>query len=111
MLEQAYSFNPLANLSATQAALVLGGEQLLWTEQMDNANLDSILWPRAAASAEVFWTGDTFPDGTNRTDNYDSALTRLHALRYRMVQRNIRAIPLQPHWCAIRPGLCPLTDA
>lgn len=26
--------------------------------------------------------------------------------RYRMVQRGIRAIALQPHWCAVRPGLC-----
>ena len=34
------------------------GEQLLWTEQSGPQNLDPIVWPRAAASAEVFWTGE-----------------------------------------------------
>ena len=29
------------------------GQQALWTEQSDPCNLDSIVWPRAAASAEV----------------------------------------------------------
>jgi hypothetical protein len=29
------------------------GQQLLWTEQSTPENLDSIVWPRAASSAEV----------------------------------------------------------
>jgi hexosaminidase len=40
--------------------------------------------------------------------NDTSALARLHDIRYRMVQRGIQAIRLQPHWCALRPGLCDL---
>ncbi|KAI9436475.1 glycoside hydrolase superfamily [Lactarius indigo] len=48
--------NPGGN-SWSQAPLVLGGQQLLWTEQSGPQNLDSIVWPRAAASAEVFWSG------------------------------------------------------
>jgi hexosaminidase len=80
---------------------VLGGEQLLWTEQSGPQNLDSIVWPRAAASAEVFWTG---PGG-----NGSQALPRLHDVSYRMVQRGVRAIHLQPEWCALRPFACDLT--
>lgn len=33
--------------------LVFQGQQLLWTEQSGPENLDSIVWPRAATSAEV----------------------------------------------------------
>ncbi|KAF7365597.1 Beta-hexosaminidase [Mycena venus] len=102
--QKSYTFNPLANISAAQAHLVLGGQQLLWTEQSDPQNLDSIAWPRAATSAEIFWTGATRPDGAPLEGT--EALPRLHELRYRMVQRGVRAIPLQPQWCVLRPGLC-----
>ncbi|KAJ7205637.1 N-acetylhexosaminidase [Mycena rebaudengoi] len=102
--QKAYTFNPLANLTAAQTHLVLGGQQLLWTEQSDPQNLDPIVWPRAATSAEVFWTGATLPDGTPLDGQ--RALPRLHELRYRMVQRGVRAIQLQPQWCVLRPGLC-----
>ncbi|KAL5522576.1 hypothetical protein ACEPAG_8593 [Sanghuangporus baumii] len=101
--QKAYSFDPFANLTTEQQALVLGGQQLLWTEQSGPQNVDSIVWPRAAASAEVFWTGGTVTDGGL---NVTEALSRLHEMRYRMVQRGVRAIPLQPEWCALRPGEC-----
>ena len=38
----------------------------LWSEQSSPENLDSIVWPRLAVAAEVFWTGETLPDGTSR---------------------------------------------
>jgi hexosaminidase len=98
---QAYTFDPLANLTAAQTQLVLGGQQLLWTEQSGPQNLDSIVWPRAAASAEVFWTG---PGG-----NDSAALPRLHELSYRLRQRGVQAISLQPEWCALRPFACDFT--
>ena len=53
---------------------------------------------------QVFWTGANLSDGTAR--NILNALPRLHDLRFRMVQRGIRAIALQPQWCAIRDGAC-----
>ncbi|KAF8158415.1 N-acetylhexosaminidase [Crassisporium funariophilum] len=102
--QKAYTFDPLASLTAAQVPLVLGGQQLLWTEQSSPENLDSIVWPRAATSAEIFWTGANLPDGTPR--NVLSALPRLHDLRYRLVQRGIKAIALQPRWCALRDGSC-----
>ncbi|EIW52408.1 N-acetylhexosaminidase [Trametes versicolor FP-101664 SS1] len=96
--QKSYTFDPQANISASQAHLVLGGEQLLWTEQSGPENLDSIVWPRAASSAEVFWSG---PGGNSTT-----ALPRLHDLAFRMRQRGVKAIPLQPLWCALRNGQC-----
>ncbi|KAG9103012.1 N-acetyl-glucosamine-6-phosphate deacetylase [Ceratobasidium sp. 370] len=99
--QKAYSFDPLNGTTGDQASLVLGGQALLWTEQSDPSNLDTQVWPRAAAAAEVFWTGS----GRNVTE----ALPRLHDVRYRMVQRGVRAIALQPLWCALRPYSCDLT--
>lgn len=99
--QKAYSFDPYANITESQRHLVLGGQQLLWTEQSSPNNIDPIVWPRAAASAEVFWSG---PGG-----NVETALARLHDHAYRMTQRGIKAIALQPKWCALRPGKCDLT--
>ncbi|KAF8817042.1 N-acetylhexosaminidase [Phlegmacium glaucopus] len=102
--KKAYTFDPLASLNQSEIPLVLGGQQLLWTEQSTPENLDSIVWPRTASSAEVFWTGANLPDGTPRS--IVPALPRLHDLRYRMVQRGVKAIAIQPHWCALRDGFC-----
>ncbi|KAG6825266.1 hypothetical protein H0H92_004254 [Tricholoma furcatifolium] len=50
---ESYTFDPYANITDAQKPLVLGGQQLLWTEQSSPENLDSIVWPRAASSAEA----------------------------------------------------------
>lgn len=102
---ESYTFDPLANLTEAQYPLVLGGEQLLWTEQSGPQNLDPIVWPRAASSAEIFWSARQ-PSGAPL--NVSEALPRLQDIRYRMVQRGVNAIQLQPQWCALRPHACDL---
>ncbi|KAH9932733.1 N-acetylhexosaminidase [Epithele typhae] len=99
--QHSYSFNPTANLTDTEAALVLGGQHLLWAEQSGPENLDPAVWPRAASSAELFWSG---PGG-----NISAALPRLHDVSYRMRTRGINSISLQPEFCTLRPGVCDLT--
>lgn len=96
-----FAFNILTELYTP-----LVGMTLLWAEQSDPSNLDPITWPRAAAAAEVFWTGAQLPTGTPL--NSSEALPRLHDVRYRFVQRGVMAIALQPQWCALRPGACDL---
>jgi len=86
----------------------------LWSEQSGPENLDSIVWPRAASAAEVFWSGGGLTamiNGTTAGGGRDvvAALPRLHEIRYRMVQRGVRAIRLQPEWCALRNGACDLS--
>lgn len=112
--QKAYSYDPLANLtSEAEQALVLGGQTLLWTEQSGPQNLDPVVWPRAAAAAEVFWVGETLPDsvggGVRATDGIESALPRMHDVSFRMRARGVNTITLQPLWCALRPGVCDLT--
>lgn len=70
--QQMYSFDPTANMTASQAESVLGGQANLWSEQTDETNLEEVVWPRAAAMAEVFWTGKA--DQRDATE----ALHRLH---------------------------------
>ncbi|KZT64170.1 glycoside hydrolase family 20 protein [Daedalea quercina L-15889] len=98
--QYAYTFDPLANLTADQYPLVAGGQHNLWAEQSGPENLDPIVWPRAAASAEVFWSG--------AGGNVTAALPRLHDVSFRMRQRGINSISLQPLWCALRPDECDL---
>jgi hypothetical protein len=38
--------------------MMMTGQQLLWAEQSSPENLDSIVWPRAASSAEVSPSGN-----------------------------------------------------
>ncbi|EJC98421.1 beta-hexosaminidase [Fomitiporia mediterranea MF3/22] len=109
--QKTYTFDPYANLTSSQHSLILGGESLLWTEQSGPENMDTIIWPRAASAAEVFWTGDTLPGGVNRMslEGVQSALPRLHDWSFRARARGVRTISLQPLWCVLRPGVCDLT--
>jgi len=57
-LEMAYAFNPIpTELSADEAKHVLGLQGNVWTEYMPNMrHVEYMIWPRAAALAEVAWT-------------------------------------------------------
>ncbi|KAH8986688.1 hypothetical protein EDB92DRAFT_1948971 [Lactarius akahatsu] len=79
--QNAYTFDPFANLTAAQTPLVLSGQQLLREGRSGSQNLESFVWPRTAASAEVFLTG---PGG-----NVSAALPRLHELGYRSRSRGV----------------------
>ena len=158
-----FRFDPYANVTVAQRHLVLGGkfnqslshsssfraeacvirphacisltagQTSLWTEQVDETNLESIMWPRAAAFSEVFWTPpgqQGYPHSTCLLSCVSSsrswpgairgplsvadsagqldALQRMQDLRYRLVSKGVQATPLQPHWCALRTGQCDL---
>ncbi|KAI5481434.1 beta-hexosaminidase [Pseudohyphozyma bogoriensis] len=87
--QQVYSFDPYNNITEAQRPLILGGQSLLWSEQASPENLESLAWPRAAAAAEVFWTGATLSDGRPR--NADEALPRMHDWRYRACNYKAKA--------------------
>ncbi|KAF8843280.1 N-acetylhexosaminidase [Paxillus ammoniavirescens] len=107
--QKSYTFDPTANLTEAESKLILGGQHMLWSEQSSPHNLDSIIWPRAAASAELFWSGPTGTGTTANGRNVDTALPRLHDIAFRMTNRGVATIALQPLWCALRPGACDLT--
>ena len=100
------SFDPYANLTAEQVSSgrVLGGQVALWAEQQDENTLDSTMWPRAAALAELFWGGDRGGQAAYPRDTRPW-MASINDIRYRMVERGVKAHILQPHWCALRPGM------
>ncbi|TKY90923.1 hypothetical protein EX895_000921 [Sporisorium graminicola] len=115
--QQAYSFDPAATILNATATLgpnppggvkgirerFVGGEHAVWSEQIDPTNLDAKIWPRAAAGAEIWWTGDKVRE---RKRNKVEALPRMMDLRWRLVRMGVKAEPLQPMWCVLRPGEC-----
>lgn len=95
--ELIYSHDPAYGLNSTVAKNVLGGELALWSETIDAQNLDSLAWPRAAAAAEILWSGFLDASGQNRSQL--DAAPRLNNMRQRLVARGIGASPIQQEWC------------
>ncbi|TGJ86242.1 hypothetical protein E0Z10_g2540 [Xylaria hypoxylon] len=87
-----YSYNPRANLTAEQAKLVLGGELAAWSESIDDATIDDILWPRASAAGEVLWSS---PEGRTQLE----ASTRLAEFRERLIARGIKSGTVHMPYC------------
>jgi hexosaminidase len=57
--EAHYMVDPLpqaSGLSPEEQARILGGEACMWTEQTTPRDIDSRIWPRAAAVAERLWS-------------------------------------------------------
>jgi hexosaminidase len=102
-----YSYDPLQNISASSHHLVLGGEVHAWAEQTDPANIDRVVWPRAAAAAEILWSGAKDPiTGGNRSQI--EAAPRLSDMRERLVKKGIMAEPIQMAFCTMETGQCSL---
>ena len=95
---QIYSYNPLAGISEEKEHLVIGGEVHLWAELTDSITLDGKLWPRAAAAAEILWSGARQVD--------ESVTRRLAEFRERLVLKGIQASVVQMEWCLKNPGQC-----
>ena len=93
-----YSYDPLADIPESQQHLVLGGEVHMWAEQTDGMNLDSNLWPRAAAAGEVLWRGKGVVS--------EDVTRRLAEMREWLVAKGVRAGPVQVTWCLMNPGNC-----
>jgi hexosaminidase len=93
-----YSHDPTANLTAEEASLVLGGEVAVWSETIDPANLDTLVWPRASAAGEVLWSGRIDPQTGQNRSQIDAA-PRLNEFRERMVLRGVRSSPVQMTFC------------
>lgn len=92
-------YNPLANISVDLQDGIEGGEVLMWSEQTDSIDLDSKLWPRVAAAAEVLWSG------VRQESMLDNASRRLGEWRERGVaDLGIQMSSVHMTWCLMEGG-------
>ncbi|RXG58360.1 Beta-hexosaminidase subunit alpha, partial [Armadillidium vulgare] len=77
-----------------QKSLVLGGEACMWAEYIDETNVISTMWPRAAPVAERLWSNK------NDTTSADEASPRLEEHRCRLFRRGYAVEPLGPSYCS-----------
>ncbi len=76
---------------------MIGGEVAAWSEGLDEAIIDSVLWPRASALGEVLWSGRVDADGRNRSQT--DAAPRLAEFRERMLARGVGSSPVHMPFC------------
>lgn len=80
-LRIAYSFEPVPpELTKEEAKYILGGEANLWTERAPQETVDSKLFPRILALAEVFWSdsaGRSYDEFYSRLQKYYPDMTAL----------------------------------
>ena len=90
-----YAVDPLGPAGATltdeQRKLVLGGESCIWSEYVNEENIDSRIWPRNAAIAERFWSPQSVTDVASMYARMESESLRLQSLGlvHRSYQRNM----------------------
>jgi hexosaminidase len=78
-----YAVDPLPqanDLSPEQQARILGGEACMWMEQTTPRDIDSRIWPRAAAIAERFWSPREVADVDDMYRRLATESLRLEAL-------------------------------
>lgn len=103
--QRIYDYDFTQGLSDEQKKLVLGSIAPLWSEQVDDVVLSPKMWPRAAALAELVWSGNRDKDGNKRTTELTQ---RILNFREYLVASGVQAAPLMPKFCLQHPHECDL---
>ncbi|ORX45846.1 hypothetical protein DM01DRAFT_300867 [Hesseltinella vesiculosa] len=106
--QRIYTYDPDYSVSKGDKGRVLGTEVCLWSEQNGPTSLDMKLWPRAAASAEIAWSGAYTKQNERRT--LGDVQARFQDWVYHIQARGIGAVPIQPRFCTMYPGSCDLNE-
>ncbi|KAK2736838.1 hypothetical protein FQN57_000518 [Myotisia sp. PD_48] len=101
--QRIYDYDFTDGLTEQEKKHILGGIAPLWSEQVDDTNVTPKFWPRAAALAELFWSGNNDENGKKRTTKFTA---RILNFREYLVAQNIGAAPLQPQYCLQHPHAC-----
>jgi hexosaminidase len=94
-----YAVDPVsgaaANLTPEEKQRILGGEACMWSEYVSPENIDSRIWPRAAAIAERLWSQQDVTDVSSmyqrleRTSRWLDWLGLTHNSSYEPMLRRI----------------------
>lgn len=103
--QRIYDFDFAANQTKEQQKHILGASATLFAEQVDDTVVTSKIWPRAAALAELTWSGNRDADGNKRTTTFTQ---RFLNFREYLVANGIAAAPVVPKYCLQHPHACDL---
>ncbi|KAJ4348279.1 woronin body major protein [Didymosphaeria variabile] len=103
--QRIYDYDFTQGLSDEQKKLVVGSIAPLWSEQVDDVVISPKMWPRAAALAELVWSGNRDKDGNKRTTELTQ---RILNFREYLVASGVQAAPLMPKFCLQHPHECDL---
>ncbi|KAH8907712.1 beta-hexosaminidase precursor [Coniochaeta sp. PMI_546] len=104
--QRIYDYDFTLNLTDAQAQHVIGASAPLWSEQVDATVISGKMWPRAAALAELTWSGNRDPaTGKKRTTYFTQ---RILNFREYLVANGIQATPVVPKYCLQHPHACDL---
>jgi hexosaminidase len=103
--QRIYDYDFTATLDDAQKALIQGAIAPLWSEQVDDVVISSKMWPRAAALAELVWSGNRDENGKKRTTELTQ---RILNFREYLVASGVMAAPLMPKFCLKNPHECDL---
>ena len=103
--QRIYDYDFTFNLTDTQKSLVQGAIAPLFSEQVDDVIISQKMWPRAAALAELVWSGNRDENGNKRTTELTQ---RILNFREYLVANGVQAAPLMPKYCLQHPHACDL---
>jgi hexosaminidase len=103
--QRIYDYDFTTNLTAAAAKHVIGATAPLWSEQVDDTVISGKMWPRAAALAELVWSGNKGADGKKRVTDMTQ---RIFNFREYLVANGVGATPLVPKYCLQHPHACDL---
>ncbi|KAI2093261.1 woronin body major protein [Ophidiomyces ophidiicola] len=103
--QRIYNYDFTKGLTDAEKKHVLGAIAPLWSEQVDDVVISAKFWPRAAALAELVWSGNLRKNGTKRTTEMTQ---RILNFREYLVANGVMAAPLQPKYCRQHPHHCDL---
>lgn len=92
-----YGYDPTDGVDADQQDQILGAEASIWTEMVDEHNLDTRLWPRLSAFAERVWSPKM--DESKKAEALGNMTKRMRCHREQLVSMGFNADPIQPEFC------------
>eukprot|EP00605_Chrysophyceae_sp_TOSAG23-4_P000896 GSChrysophyteH1.ASY1.ANO1.987.1 assembled CDS len=97
--QKMYAYDPTegGDLNDEQKKLIIGGETSMWGEKVDQYNIESKVWPTAAAVGERLWSSR---ENTSNKDMGDATI-RLKMFICRMNERGFYAGPISPSYCSV----------
>lgn len=95
------TYNPHEGIPEDLQDGIQGGETHMWSEQADPSSVDTLVWPRTAAAAEVLWSGP------REVSQIVEAQFRLGEWRERAVgDLNVHANVVSMSFCLMHEGSC-----